>query len=298
MLNGNGYLLKPQKALHLFKELEKKKPKCFGKQYVLDIKEDGWFGYFCLNTGTVHVSTNGREPTSCLELADNMSKDFENLVYEDTPSFLLFEIRVRGVEDFYTTNGILNRKQICPDVYIIVHDFVQPVDGIDKTKYKHRRNAAYNYFKCLNITDAEWQDNRGLSFDKDKWQAQAEKAWDEGHEGLILRDVNAPYEEGKRNNSLMKIKMECDADLVVVGMKAGEGKYAHTLGALICRTKDGTAHDISGMTDAERDLWWLTPSTIMGKVIEIKAMKRNPDGTFREPRYQHVRDDKTVKDID
>lgn len=297
MLKDNQYLLNPQKALHKFKELEKKKPKCFGKQYIVDIKEDGWFGYYCLNTGKVHASTSGREPISCTALARAMREDLGPVTPKTQPSFLLFELRVHGVDDFYTTNGLLNRSTVCKDIYIIVHDYVCLEGGVDKTPYHQRREHAYNLYKRLG-NYARFTTCVGRTFDKDKWQAAAEAAWDKGEEGVILRDLKAPYEEGKRNCNLMKIKMECDADMVVVDMKRGQGKYSDTLGALVCRTKDGTLHEISGMTDAMRATWWNYPTDILGSIIEIKAMKRNPDGTFREPRFGRVRNDKTVDDID
>lgn len=296
MLKDNRHLLNPQKALHKYKELEKVKPKCFGKQYVLDVKEDGWFGYFCFNTGKIHASTNGREPQSCWALAEKMRQDLQGVTLKTDPTFLLFEIRVGGVDTFPKTNGILNRKEVCEDVYIIVHDYVCPVGGVDKTPYRVRRDRAYNVCNLLGAY-AHWQEAIGISFDKDKWQLAAEQVWGRGEEGIIMRDLQAPYEEGKRNCGLMKIKMECDADMLVLGMKAGTGKYRNTLGALICVTSDGTEHEISGMTDAQRHDWWAT-GIIIGKVIQIKAMKRNPEGTYREPRFQHIRDDKMEKDID
>ena len=54
----------------------------------------------------------------------------------------------------------------------------------------------------------------------------------------------------------------------------------------------------SGMTDAQRDEWWKAESAIIGKVVEIKAMKRLKDGSLREPRFKSIRFDKTVSEID
>jgi DNA ligase-1 len=119
-----------------------------------------------------------------------------------------------------------------------------------------------------------------------------------GGEGVILKNWEAGYFFGKRNANMMKIKEEVTKDLAVVGMVEGEGKYQGTLGALIVQSRDGAKHQVSGMTDYERDLWWEDRASIIGKVVEVKAMKELEDGSLREPRYKACRFDKTLMEID
>jgi DNA ligase-1 len=96
----------------------------------------------------------------------------------------------------------------------------------------------------------------------------------------------------------MKIKEEVSKDLAVVGMVEGEGKYQGTLGALIVQSRDGTKHQVSGMTDDQRERWWNSKELIIGQVVEVKAMKELPDGQLREPRFKCIRHDKTLAEID
>ena len=86
--------------------------------------------------------------------------------------------------------------------------------------------------------------------------------------------------------------------MMVIDMVEGEGKYAGTLGALKVFESSGQEHAVSGMTDVQRDFWWAAPGTIVGQVVEIKAMKRLANGSLREPRFKAIRHDKGIEDID
>jgi DNA ligase 1 len=74
----------------------------------------------------------------------------------------------------------------------------------------------------------------------------------QGGEGLVLHLATAPYATG-RNDALMKLKPQLDAEATVVAHRAGRGKYAGLLGALDVRTPEGRRFLIgSGFSDAQR----------------------------------------------
>jgi ATP-dependent DNA ligase len=285
--------MKPQKALHLYKEEEKKKPKHLGIEYWSFIKYDGWYGYY--EEGKIY-SRAGREIPSCVELAKkiqaNQSSTFSSRV--------VFEIMVSGHEtDFATTNGILNRKAIAQGVYIRVHDLLHFTGGIFiNAPFLIRYAEARQFTKQVNLPEVKLAMIHYKSTNIDDHKRVCEDMWADGHEGIILKAAHELYCPDKRNYTLMKIKEEVTAELVVVGMEKGEGKYSNTLGALRCRSKDGTTHLISGMTDKQRDDWWTQKEMIIGEVVEIKAMKLLPDGHYREPRFKAVRHDKLQHEID
>ena len=112
-----------------------------------------------------------------------------------------------------------------------------------------------------------------------------------------MKRLDAHYSPGAWIADLLKIKEELTLDLLVVDVEEGEGKYEGMLGKLIVQEKDGTQHKVSGMTDEERRLWWNRPSIIIGQVVEVKAMKRLPNGSLREARFKAIRHDKTAMDI-
>ena len=120
-----------------------------------------------------------------------------------------------------------------------------------------------------------------------------------GYEGIMIKDVDAPY-ECKRSTFWMKYKPVYDYDLTIVGVEEGTGKNVGKLGALIC---EGTDNDRlircnvgSGLTDTQRDDYWANRDIIIGQtaVILADAVTQNQDGNYslRFPRFKTFRDDK------
>lgn len=284
-------IFKPQKALHLYLEEEKQKPKFKGVEYYGFEKYDGWYGYLDID-GQIK-SGSGRVIPSVSWLGKKLKENMKR------KGILIFEILVRGVPEFHILNGILNRSvgdYHAKDAYIVVHDFI-PIDQQDII-------FCDRYIQCVEIVFELDMDEVQIapfifvSRDEGVWRSNVDTLWEREKEGLILKASHYPYMEGKRNFTLMKIKEEIDADLLVVGVEEGEGKYKGTLGSLIAENKDGVKISVSGMTDMERVAWWERPDYIIGKVIKVKAMKRLPDGNLREPRYKCVRYDKNPNQID
>lgn len=285
--------IKPQKALHLFQEMDKKKPKCIGHNYMMFEKHDGWYGYLDFPSCKIH-SRAMREIPSLVELS--------NLIRSKRPQVkgrLIFEIMIEGLEidSFPELNGILNRKnEQVDDVYLRVHDFIH------EWKFDMPANKRFEFAQeivnRIDLPSVRVSPLIGVSNDPEQWHQVAGEIWQRGGEGLILKRTNGIYMPEKRNFDLMKIKEELTLDLQVVGKFEGEGKYQGTLGGLIVRDSYGINHRVSGMTDAQRDEWWQDESVIINKVVEIKAMKRLKDGSLREPRFKSIRFDKKVSEID
>lgn len=287
----------PQKAQHLYIEEDKKNPKHLGKEYAIFEKYDGWYGYCNLANGVIHSRANRPIP-SC----EGLSREIYHLCMKQgiTSGTLVFEILLRSTKDFSTLNGILNRTvgdYIAPDVYARVHDWVPEGDNpkaVFSTRYEEVQFIV-DMFDSPNILLAPYSIR---SVDPSVWKTQAELVWSKGGEGVILKQWDAPYHLGKRNSTLMKIKEEVTLDLIVIDIIEGQGKYQGTTGAIVCKDSKGFEHTVSGMTDAQRDVWFVSPTEIVGKVVEVKAMKVLPDGQLREPRFKAIRHDKSPKDID
>ncbi len=81
---------------------------------------------------------------------------------------------------------------------------------------------------------------------------QLEKVTGEGGEGLMLRHPASLWEP-VRSKFLLKVKSLHDAEALVVGYRAGQGKYLGMLGSLTVRWEHGT-FELSGFTDEERTL--------------------------------------------
>jgi ATP-dependent DNA ligase len=123
----------------------------------------------------------------------------------------------------------------------------------------------------------------------------AEQVIDDGGEGVIVRDLEATWEAGKRDHRIMRIKEKITKDLRVVGVKEGVGKMAGMAGTLTCKWHDTTI-EVAGGDFLERKAWFMDPSLIVGQIVEVEAMKVTPKGVLREPRFKGIRFDKTEAD--
>lgn len=282
--------MKVQKALHLHIDQEKRSPKSAGRGYAMFEKYDGWFGY---STGGPIHSRAGRVIPAVAQLSKHITFGDK---YKGT---LIFEILLQDEIKFHILNGILNRKfETAKSAYIMCHDFV-PEDDI-AMPFSMRYALLAEVVRYMNAPKNKVQiaPVLGVSDSELTWRETAQEIWAKGGEGIILKATEAGYSPDKRNADLLKIKEEVTLDLLVVGMQHGAGKYADTLGTLIVRDKAGILHPVSGMTDTQRNRWWNGTETIIGKVVEVKAMKILKDGSLREPRFKAVRHDKTASEID
>jgi DNA ligase-1 len=124
----------------------------------------------------------------------------------------------------------------------------------------------------------------------------AEDAVTEGYEGIMIKSMDAPY-ECKRSDFWMKWKPTITVDLNIVGFEEGTGRNAGRLGAIICEGVDNErticVNVGSGLSDANRDEYWLNRDTLLGNVVEVQAdaVTQNQDGSYslRFPRFLRFR---------
>jgi DNA ligase 1 len=123
-------------------------------------------------------------------------------------------------------------------------------------------------------------------------------AIEQGFEGILVKDPNAPY-ECKRSVSWLKIKPVLTVDLTIVAVEEGTGKNEGKLGALICEgTDQGKFIRVnvgSGLTDEQRDEIWKDRESVIGQIVEVKAdcITQNQDAedtySLRFPRFERFR---------
>lgn len=142
-----------------------------------------------------------------------------------------------------------------------------------------------------------------VDLDTDEGQAELHKYAQAmvaaGYEGIMIKDLDAPY-ECNRSKSWLKWKPTITVDLEVIGIEEGTGRNKGRLGALVCsgndHGKDITVNAGSGFSDKERKQLWEDRNVIFGRTVEIMAdaITQNQDGTYslRFPRFVRFRDDK------
>lgn len=98
-----------------------------------------------------------------------------------------------------------------------------------------------------------------------------------GGEGLMLHLADAHYTTG-RSDVLLKLKLQHDAEAVVLKHLPGKGKYTDKLGALLVETEDGLRFKLgTGFTDAQR----ADPPKI-GSIVTYRYRDKTANG---KPRF-------------
>jgi len=121
-------------------------------------------------------------------------------------------------------------------------------------------------------------------------------AIDGGYEGVMIKDVLAPY-ECKRTHAWLKAKPFIEVTLEVKDVEEGTGRNEGRLGALVCSGEDdGRMVQVncgSGFSDSDRDSFWNSRSSLVGQLVEVRAdaITQNQDGTYslRFPRFKTFR---------
>jgi DNA ligase-1 len=125
----------------------------------------------------------------------------------------------------------------------------------------------------------------------------AEASVEQGYEGIMIKDLDAPY-ECKRSSAWMKWKPTITVDLNITGFEEGTGRNAGRLGAIICEGVDNDrtirVNVGSGLSDDDRDRYWHARNNLLGHLVEVQAdaVTQNQDGTYslRFPRFLRFRD--------
>jgi DNA ligase-1 len=115
-----------------------------------------------------------------------------------------------------------------------------------------------------------------------------------GYEGIMIKEINAPY-ECKRTVNWLKLKPFIEVSLTVIATEEGTGKNVGKMGALVCEgVDDGKLIRVnvgSGFTDQQRDDFW--DCRVDGQIVEVRAdaVTQNQDGTYslRFPRFKEFR---------
>lgn len=114
------------------------------------------------------------------------------------------------------------------------------------------------------------------------------------HDGFVLKSVTM-------YGHWLKEKPRLTADLVVTGVRAGNGQHAGRIGAIECADATGRFVCAAGAMDVPMRLA-LTEmhrvGTLVGRVVEIAYERVGSRGGLQHPRFISLRDDKEVNHAD
>ena len=142
-------------------------------------------------------------------------------------------------------------------------------------------------------------------------------AINDGYEGIMVKDLNASYESGKR--SWVKYKPpRIELDVVVTGARYGEGKRATVFGSYDIAVKDGTKFipvgsigtgfsniDLISLTQQGKKIvqrvvdgtYELLPRIVLEVTADLVSKDADNNLGLRFPRLLRIRNDKPVSDI-
>jgi len=248
--------------------------------------------YIFSRTGEVYTSMEHIQS----ELADVMDND----------TLVIFEAYEPGMEQSVISGHCRDTKEQHPELKARCHDLITINEFINggTVEYQDRYLALTELFDGFpervhcSVVQQYRVDSMEIAMELTK------DVWKQGREGGVLRNPHGLYAGGlgcpvvgtKRSEDIIKLKQSVTYDLQVVGVEVGKGKYSNTLGKLIVRWMDGKTLPVSGMTDAQRNAWWSDPKSIIGKIVEVKAMRDSSKGSLREARFKSVRHDKLTAD--
>ena len=223
-------------------------------------------------------------PYDCVLDGEVMSKDFQDLMKQ-----------VHRKDGKAATDSVLHLFDFIP-----LKDFLE--GGWDKPQTYRSNLVKYwvleNEDLLKHVTACEWEEVDLSTEEGNKRFVELNKtAVDGGYEGVMIKDVDAPY-ECKRTHAWLKAKPFIEITLTVVDVEEGTGRNAGRLGAIIVEGEDdGYNYRLncgSGFTDAQRDEYWIERDSLVGQLVEIRADARTKSQdsdtySLRFPRFKTFR---------
>jgi DNA ligase-1 len=278
--------------------------KMTGKKQI-EVKLDGVRVLAVIRTdGRVDMfSRNGKEFHNFGHIADEISR----VVKFDPPKYdLVLDGEVMS-DSFQDLMKQVHRKDNVAAGDAVLHLFdVVPLENFQTGKWNTAQStrslmvqawvqkhvAFLQHVQCLDWETVDLSTPEG----ERRFVELNKRAVDGGYEGVMIKDVDAPY-ECKRSHSWLKAKPFIEVTLEVVAVEEGTGKNEGRLGAFVCSgTDDGKDIRVnvgSGFTDDQRTSFWTSRDDVIGNLVEVRAdaVTQNQDGSYslRFPRFKTFR---------
>ena len=273
-----------------------------GKKFCLTTKIDGGRIIALKENGQVSFYTRaGQLYEGLVDLEEEMARLMpDNTCLDGEITLLSNPKALTSKEQYKETMKIVRTKDKAKHgIKMLVFDWM-PADDFKRQQcdfpYKVRRNELERLFNEIDFRYFELLPKLYVGDDTSKIKEILEEAIADGEEGIMINIWDALY-EFKRTNNLLKCKVFNSADLRVVGLEQGTGKYTGMLGAFICEYKGGHVRVGSGLTDAQRAEVFKEPLKYIDTIVEISYFEETQDSTgkpsLRFPTFKDFRPDKT-----
>lgn len=251
-------------------------------------------------------SRNGKEFANFPQIAEAILEQRKAFQYgRGTGGHFVLDGEIVG-ESFQKLMKQAHRKSDAKTSEMVYHIF--DIIPLDSFKEGHCNLQQYKRIEWLESARARLEETDclrimgGLDVDLDTAEGHdimnryAQDCVAEGFEGIMIKDLDAPY-ECKRSSFWMKWKPTITVDLTIVGFEEGTGRNLGRLGAIIYEGVDNERNIRvnvgTGYSDSDRDEFWAVRDQLLGVIgeIEADAVTQNQDGTYslRFPRHKRFR---------
>jgi ATP-dependent DNA ligase len=116
-----------------------------------------------------------------------------------------------------------------------------------------------------------------------------QEVWKRDGEGLILKQLQAPYLPGKRPKATwLKMKALKSAAMTLYGFKAGKmGPQS----VMLLRDDTGNETQTKWKNLEQLDAFNANPQQFIGRRVRIEFQERTPEGNYRHPRFDRWEDE-------
>jgi len=261
--------------------LDEKAKKKFSQlpEFYVELKCDGSFAYLVKNAGEppqAITRAGSCYPTDfSREVATGLPDGFvavgEMLVYED--GVLLDRKTGNGILNSVLKGGELAENQTVKMTAwdcLTVEDFKA---GVSARKYYQRIDLLEHITKSMSNVEVV---ERHLVNSLEEAYKIYSKFTSEGMEGAVIKVTDFLWKDGTSKNCV-KLKIEFEVDLQVIGMTEGTGKAKGMMGSFTVASSDRLlVSDLgTGFSNEQRKAWWemYSPETIQnyGIIVTVKA---------------------------
>jgi len=240
-------------------------------------KMDGMRVAIIVRSGAVEFrSRNGKEIIVENGTLHHELKLIANNVGEDENVVLDGELLVVGKDGKYLTrkegNGILNKcakgtatEEEASRVRVVLWDFI-PLEYFEKGFWDNPYSSRLDRLEGAVDSDYVKTVDGCIVSSLNGVNGEFQAALARGEEGIILKALDAPWED-KRSKNLIKFKNELDMEAVVVDWLEGSGKYKGKLGSLACKNGDIEFNVGTGFSDEDRET---IGREVIGKIVTVK----------------------------
>jgi len=166
-------------------------------------------------------------------------------------------------------------------------------------KYDVRRNLMESIIKDNSCTMIRIVESK-LVYSYTEAVKHFQEALSRGLEGTILKDINGEWKDGKYDWQI-KMKLEINVDLKIVGFNYGTGKNINVISSLNCESECGLLKTKpTGIDDYTMKLIEENQDALLNTIVETKScgISQNSKGEYSmfHPVFKMLRKDKNVAD--